>query len=159
MNNKFRSFNYLKPNPLISVLKFQGTLPPKTGSGGPPAQKKSLFLKAGVGGSQNSTNSAVTAALSVKSGNGTVSGGSNGTVSGGSNGPASGGSGTGSTSNSAGSAQSTDYSESILMVSVYYEDTRYTFIEDVQALDILTLLGVIGGQFGYNQLFLFNKKF
>ena len=37
---------------------------------------------------------------------------------------------------------------SILKVSIYYDDLRYTFVEETPAIDFVTLIGVIGGQFG-----------
>jgi hypothetical protein len=37
---------------------------------------------------------------------------------------------------------------SIACVNVYYEDLRYTEIDDSQAMDIISLLGIIGGNLG-----------
>jgi hypothetical protein len=44
---------------------------------------------------------------------------------------------------------------SIACVNVYYEDLRYTEINDNQAMDIITLLGTIGGNLGLFLGFLF----
>lgn len=38
---------------------------------------------------------------------------------------------------------------SILMLTVYYKDLRYTFIEENPAITFDTIVGIVGGEFGF----------
>lgn len=44
---------------------------------------------------------------------------------------------------------------SILKISIFYDDLRYTNVEEAPSIDFITLIGVVGGQFG-NLVYLLN---
>ena len=99
-----------------------------------------------VGSSTANSNTISTglSTTSTKLNSNTVSGGSiGGSASPVSNSPAGGSSGSFPTSNSASDSMRT----SILKISVFYDELKYTSVEEAPSMDFITLIGVIGKLF------------